>query len=66
MWEQGVKVRIKKLILKRPDISADEIIRRLIKQGVDAPSKFTVVGIRSEFRHSLRLLKQEGYIDIEI
>lgn len=65
-WDKGIKVRIKKLILKRPDISADDIIKALSKDGGEAPSKFTVVSVRSEFRHTLRLLKNEGYIDIDL
>jgi hypothetical protein len=67
----GVKVDIKKMIIKNPDITADEIMEGLRKhppasQPDYVPSKFTVTSIGSEFRHSLRVLKQEGVIDIEL
>ena len=61
----GIKVEIKKMVLKKPGVSAEEIMTALEKKGV-TPSKFTVSSIRAEFRHSLKLLKQEELLDIEI
>jgi hypothetical protein len=61
----GVKVQIKKAILKKPSISVDEIMERLGKAG-DKPSRMTVAGIRAEFRHSLNVLKNEGLLEIDL
>lgn len=63
--EGGIKVQIKKLLLKKPDMSVDDIVAAIAKKG-DAPSRFTVSSIRSEFRHSLKVMKAEGLIDIDV
>ena len=57
----GVKAKIKSMIMKKPDITADEIVAKLSANGADI-SRLTVTAVRSEFRHSLRCLKQEGYL----
>lgn len=57
----GVKVRIKKLIIGKPDISAEAIVDALTKKG-ESPSRFTVASIRAEFRHSLKVLQMEGML----
>jgi hypothetical protein len=62
----GVKVRIKKMIVKKPDISAEEIVAALRNEGGASISPFTVSGIRAEFRHSLKLLKMEGWPKVDI
>jgi hypothetical protein len=53
---KGVKTRIKKLMLRHPGITVDGLIEKL---GDDARtvSRFLVAEIRSEFRHTLKLLK---------
>jgi hypothetical protein len=58
----GVKVRIKKMLLKDPDMKADVLFDKLREDG-EAPSRMTVNGIRAEFRHTLRLLKEQGFTD---
>lgn len=63
--EDGVKYRIKKLMVNEPNISADEITASLKKDG-DKPSKFTVAAIRSEFRHSLQVLRDLGWPKVKI
>lgn len=63
--ESGIKVRIKKLILLNPTASPDDIADALRKAGV-TPSMQTVKGIRSEFRHSLKVLIQEGLINLDL
>lgn len=62
----GIKAHIKKLILRRPGISIEDIEESLDRQFGQAPSRLTISGIRSDFRHSLRLLKRLKYIDIDI
>lgn len=58
----GMKVRIKKLLLKDPDMSAGDLYDKLDSEG-DAPSRMTCNGIRAEFRHSLKVMKEAGYTD---
>lgn len=60
--ESGVKYRIKKAILKKPNISKEELVEVLGKGG-EKVSELTVASIRTEFRHSLRVLAQEGKYD---
>nr|WP_281720487.1 hypothetical protein [Nitrosomonas nitrosa] len=63
---QGIKDQIKAIILRHPGISANDIAVALQRKGVSA-SRFTVTGIRAEFRHSLKFLKSKGYLkDIAI
>ena len=52
----GIKVQIKKMVFKNPSITVDDLLERLGKGGVK-PSKLTVSAIRSEFRHSLFVLR---------
>lgn len=61
----GIKVRIKQILLKDPKTPVDTIMNKLSGKGQEAPSKFTVAGIRAEFRHSLKVLKQEGIKGLE-
>lgn len=61
----AVKVRIKKAILKDPTISLEDLVAQLSKGGTKI-SKITTAGVRSEFRHSLRVLVQEGFLKIEL
>ena len=58
----GIKVQIKKMVLKKPAISVDEIMERLSKDGTVKPSKLTISAIRSEFRHSLFVLRDAGVL----
>lgn len=53
--QDGVKYRIKMAMIKKPDISADDIMTQLSKGG-NKVSRLTVAAIRAEFRHSLRVL----------
>lgn len=61
----GMKVQIKKAILKNPGISTDDLIEQMKAGTESAPSKFTVSNIRAEFRHSLRLLADLGLLNKE-
>jgi hypothetical protein len=53
---------IKYAMLERPDIRLDELITLLEDRGYDEPSRLTTAAIRSEFRHSLRLLRNAGLL----
>ena len=58
----GVKVDIKKVIIKDPQASVEDIMSALKKGGTKSPSRPTVAGIRAEFRHSLAVLKSQGLL----
>ena len=51
----GVKIKIKRLILKKPTISVDAIMEKL----GEGTKRSTVAAIRAEFRHTLEFLKSE-------
>lgn len=53
---KGVKTRIKMLMLRYPGITVDGLIEKL-GDDAHAVSRFLVAEIRSEFRHTLKLLK---------
>src|SRR5262245_8643174 len=59
----GMKADIKRMIIKNPKWKTEDIMAALTKKGT-TPSRFTVASIGSEFRHTLRVLKAEGLIDI--
>lgn len=58
----GIKIKIKKFLLKDPKMPAEQIMERLSKGG-GSPSETTVRAIRAEFRHTLKLLVEEGIIE---
>lgn len=60
----GLKVRIKKLILKNPSIGTEDLITAMTTDD-EIPSKFTISNIRAEFRHSLRVLADMGLLTKE-
>jgi hypothetical protein len=57
-----LKSQVKRLILRNPPITIDEIMNHLNNGGDVVPSRFTVASISSEFKHSLRVMYQEGII----
>lgn len=61
-----ISVAIKRIILDKMDITAKEISDVLLKRGYSKISEFTIVTIRSDFRNSLKVLKEQGLIDLEI
>lgn len=54
----GIKNRIKLALLDDLSLSPDELVKKLGKSGQEV-SKVTVSNIRAEFRHTLKLLKEE-------
>lgn len=56
---QGVKDRIKAIMIEEPDVSLDDIMEQMGKGGSKL-SRVTISNIRAEFRHSLRALKRAG------
>jgi len=61
----GIKVAIKMAIIKQPGISLEDLIGKLEKDG-EKVSRYTTASIRSEFRHSLRVLNQAGVTKIDL
>ena len=57
----GIKTRIKEMLLDNPKVRSTEIYDKLSSEGIK-PSHHTVTGIRSEFRHTLRVLKSRGLL----
>lgn len=55
----GIKVRIKDLVIDEPNIPLEDLLAKLSKGG-DKMSRMTVSSVRSETRHTLRVLKQKG------
>lgn len=54
--EDGVKVVIKKALIKNPKLSVEELVAHLKEQKC-AGSLSTVRGIRAEFRHTLQVME---------
>ena len=63
--ETGVKVEIKKLLFKTPDMSAEDVAAKLKAKGMKAADA-TVAAVRAEFRHTLRVLVDLGALKIDI
>jgi hypothetical protein len=62
----SAKKHIKLMILRDPSISVEDLQLRLqTKHGLHV-SITTLEGIRSEFRHSLRLLQQQGLLTLDL
>jgi hypothetical protein len=62
---EGIKVRIKKMLLKRPKLSTEDLIEALTKNG-EKLSKVTIAAVRSEFRHTIKVLNNEGVTEIDL
>lgn len=63
--KSGVKIRIKQFVLKNPKITVEDLVTKLAKEGYPT-SESTIRAMRSEFRHSLKVLKDEDALSIEI
>ena len=61
----GVKIRIKQFVLKKPKITVEDLVTKLAKEGYPT-SESTIRAMRSEFRHSLKVLKDEDALSIDI
>jgi Fe2+ or Zn2+ uptake regulation protein len=54
---------IKRLLLKRPDLTVEEIEDALRRQGFDpTPTRVAIASIRRDFKATLKLLHAEGLI----
>ena len=66
--KKGTSMRraLKLTIVKRPKITADELVDALQKMGYKVPSRLTVNTMRSEMRDAIRVLNEAGLTKIEI
>ncbi len=55
----GMKYRLKKLLIRNPSMAVGDLKAALEKSG-GSPTDLTISGIRAEFRHSLKVLQAEG------
>jgi len=55
----GAQTVIKRMLIKEPGLTVDDLCGRLEKQGYKT-SRLAVSTMRSDFRHSLKILKEEG------
>jgi DNA polymerase III gamma/tau subunit len=55
----GIKVRIKRIVVNDPNISLADLLAKLTKRG-EKMSRLTVSVVRGETRHTLRVLQDEG------
>lgn len=62
---EGIKVDIKKMVIKKPSITAEEIYEALGGKKAEL-SKVTISAVRSETRHTLRVLNDMGKLDIKV
>jgi hypothetical protein len=65
MIHPDVKKQIKVMALREPDLRLDQIQVRLHKNKNVHVSKIMIANVRGQFRHSLKLLLQDGIIDPE-
>jgi hypothetical protein len=61
MKEEGIVYQTKIRVLRRPDITIKELLAELRAAGFATPSENTVAAFAHDFRHSLRLLRAQGY-----
>jgi hypothetical protein len=57
----GIKMRIKRLVIKNPKTTVEDLMTALEKNG-DTMSRFTVSAVRSETRHTIKVLKDLGLL----
>lgn len=63
--ESGTKAQIKLMVFNDPDITSGEIMDKLAKKSTNV-SRFTVDGIRSDTRQTLRLLRGRGLLSEKV
>lgn len=62
---EGVKATIKAMLCKKPNMTKDDLIAALKGKG-EKLSVVTVTAVRSEFRHTVRVMRQCGVTDLVI
>jgi hypothetical protein len=63
----GARTAIKRLLLKRPDLTIEQIEQALRRKGYDTtPTRLAIQFIKMDLRATLKLLHAEGWIDIDL
>ena len=57
---------IKRIVVKKPKITLDDLISELERKGYDLPSKLTVYTQRAETRDTIKALNEAGITSIDI
>lgn len=56
-----LRTEVKRMLAANPDIGLDEIMRRLKRYDVTV-SRISVSAIMTEFRHSMRIMREAGLL----
>lgn len=56
----GVTASIKKIMIADPHITVENLTAKLTKAGFETISNMTVTTVRADFRHTLKIMKEEG------
>lgn len=62
---RGLKVRLKQLILEHPRASAP-VLHQMLQDEGNVMTLTSVTVIRNEFRHSLKVMRDEGLLKIDL
>jgi hypothetical protein len=63
----GARTAIKRLLLKQPDLTIEEIEQALRRKGYDTPpTRLAIQSIKTDLRATLKLLHAEGWIDLDL
>lgn len=57
----GAQSLIKRLVLKDPQITVNDLVEKVTKQGYEV-TRFAASTIRSGFRHSIKIIQEEGLL----
>lgn len=57
-----LRTEVKRMLAANPDIGLDEIMRRLKRYDDVTISRISVSAIMTEFRHSLRIMREAGLL----
>jgi hypothetical protein len=65
---KGISMRraLKRMVVKKPSRSVDELIEALEKAGYKSPSRLTVTTIRADTRDTIKVLNEAGITDIAV
>jgi hypothetical protein len=58
--KSGITAHIKRIMIKSPGISPEDLLAELEKKGLGPISNMTVTTVRADFKHTLNVMLEEG------
>lgn len=64
--KDSMRRALKRIVVKNPKLSVDDLIGKLEAKGYDAPSKVTVTTIRADTRDTIKVMNEANLAEVEL